>query len=330
MEKSEDTEFCFPHLLNASCVKSKRPQYETTLTYILVLSISLLTVTLNLLVIISISHFKQLHTPSNLLLLSLAVSDFIVGLLMLFQIELIDGCWLLGDIMCSLYLYLVYIITAASLGTMVLISVDRYVAICYPLHYSTKVTQQKVKIFISLCWLFSVMYQGMNVKDNLQQPGRFNSCFGECIIAFNCIARITDLVVSFIVPITVIVVLYVRVFVVAVSQAHAVRSHIAVVSLAPRSLKVTAKRSELKAARTLGVLIGVFLMCLLPYYCISLSGNDKIFETPAAAVVIYFYYFNSCINPAIYAFFYSWFRKSVKLIVTLKILQPDSCEVNMQ
>ncbi|KAF7643590.1 hypothetical protein LDENG_00236810, partial [Lucifuga dentata] len=78
MEILERTELCFPELLNTSCRKSIRPQYETMIVYILLSSISLLTVVLNLLVIISISHFRQLQTPTNLLLLSLAVSDFLV------------------------------------------------------------------------------------------------------------------------------------------------------------------------------------------------------------------------------------------------------------
>ncbi|XP_037646473.1 trace amine-associated receptor 13c-like [Sebastes umbrosus] len=328
METWEGTELCFPQLLNTSCRKPMRPHFETMLNYILLSSISLLTAALNLLVIISLSHFKQLQTPTNLLLLSLAVSDFFVGLLMYFQIVLIDGCWYFGDLMCAVYPYLAYIVTSAAVGTMVLISVDRYVAICYPLHYSTKITLKRVQVCVCLCWICSVIFQSLTVRDHLKQPGSHNSCFGQCIFVINLISGLVDVVVSFIVPITVIVVLYMRVLVVAVSQARAVRSHIAAVTL-QQSGKVTAKKSEMKAAKNLGVVVVVFLICLCPYYCVSLTDQDTFINTSSAAFVICLFYFNSCLNPVIYAFFYPWFRKSLKLIVTLQILQPGSCDANM-
>uniref|UniRef100_A0A3Q1K8Q0 G-protein coupled receptors family 1 profile domain-containing protein n=1 Tax=Anabas testudineus TaxID=64144 RepID=A0A3Q1K8Q0_ANATE len=225
---------------------------------------------------------RQLHTTTNILLLSLAVSDFLVGPLLLFLIVLIDGCWFLGDLMCSLYQFLTATVTSASVGTMVLISIDRYVAICYPLHYSTEVTQNKVKICVCLCWIFSIIFQGLILMDNLQQPGRFNSCVGECVIVINYIAGVVDVIISFIAPITVIVVLYMRVFVVAVTQARAMRSQIATVTL-QGSVKVTAIKSELKAARTLGVVIVVFLICLCPYYCVSLSSQDNSMDASSAS-----------------------------------------------
>ncbi|KAM6979009.1 trace amine-associated receptor 13c-like [Tautogolabrus adspersus] len=328
METLERNELCFPQLLNTSCRKPFRPHFAVMLTYILLSFISLVTAALNLLVIISISHFKQLHTPTNFLLLSLAVSDFFVGLLMLFQIMLIDGCWFLGGLMCTLYQYLAYNITSSSVGTMVIISIDRYVAICHPLHYPRKVTSKRVQVCVCLCWICSVIFQSLVLKDILEQQGRYISCVGECIFFMNYIAGIADLIFTFILPITVVVVLYLRVFVVAVSQARAIRSHVKATTL-QHSVKVTALKSELKAARTLGVVVVVFLICLCPIYCVGLTGHDSLLNASTASFVIFLFYFNSCLNPVIYAFFYPWFRKSIRLIVTLKILQPNSCDANL-
>nr|XP_046260432.1 trace amine-associated receptor 13c-like [Scatophagus argus] len=328
MKTLDGAELCFPQL-NSSCKKNMHSHSVSILTYTMLFSICLLTVTLNLLVIISVSHFRQLHTPTNFLLLSLAVSDCFVGLVMVFQIILIDGCWFLGDHMCIVYNVLAYIVASTSVGTMVLISVDRYVAICDPLHYTTKVTQKRVKFCIYLCWMCSAFCQILLLKDNLKQPGRYNSCTGECVIVISYVSGLTDLFVSFIGPVTVIVVLYMRVFVVAVSQARAMRSHIVAVAF-QHSETVTARKSEMKAATTLGVVVVVFLICVSPYFWVTLKGQDTMFNASTSAFIICLFYFNSCLNPLIYAFFYSWFRKSIKLIITLKILQADSRYINMQ
>uniref|UniRef100_A0A3Q3MG30 G-protein coupled receptors family 1 profile domain-containing protein n=2 Tax=Mastacembelus armatus TaxID=205130 RepID=A0A3Q3MG30_9TELE len=237
------------------------------------------------------------------------------------------GCWFLGDLMCSLYKYVSFIITATSIGNMVLISVDRHVAICDPLHYPTRVTERRVKLCVCLCWLGSFFYNSLFFKDDLTEPGIYNSCYGQCVFVIDYIAGIVDLVLTFIVSVTVIIVLYMRVFVVAVSQARAMRSHITAVTL-QRSVTLTTMKSELKAARTLGVLVAVFLMCFCPYYCVSLAG-DTALSGSSAAFVLYLFYCNSCLNPLIYALFYPWFRKTVKLIVTLQILQPGSREANV-
>ncbi|XP_026232570.1 trace amine-associated receptor 13c-like [Anabas testudineus] len=326
MEPLEEAELCFPQLPNSSCRRDERSLSVSLITYILLSSISLLTVTLNLLVIISISHFKQLHSPTNLLLLSLGVSDFFIGFLMIFQIMLTDGCWYLGDLMCALYYLMGCIATSTSIGNMMLISVDRFMAICFPLHYSTKVTQTRVQVCVCLCWICSTVFGSLGI--DLEHPGRFNSCSGECVFVIDYITGRVDLFLSFIFPVTVIVVLYMKVFVVAVTQARAMRSHTVTVKV-QTSVNIPAKKSEMKAARTLGVVIVVFLMCLCPYYCVSLTGQDTLLNTSSSAFVICLFYFNSCLNPVIYAFFYPWFRKSIKLIVTLKILQPDSCDTNI-
>ncbi|XP_044222188.1 trace amine-associated receptor 13c-like [Thunnus albacares] len=329
MEVQEGAELCFPQLLNTSCRRSTSSGSEVVFRIILLSSFSLLTVALNLIVIISVSHFRQLHTPTNLLLFSLAVSDFLVGLVVMPGAFLQQtSCWFLGDFMCFLCHYISFIITSSSVGNMVLVSVDRYVAICDPLHYTTRITVRRVKLCVCLCWFFSALFSIFLTKDELTQPGKYNSCHGECVFVIDYISGLVDLVLTFIVPVTIIIILYMRVFVVAVSQARAMRSHIAAVTLQV-SLTLTSKKSELKAARTLGILVVVFLICFCPYYCVSLAGGDTSFTNPSAFFLGILYYLNSCLNPVIYALFYPWFRKAIKLIVTLQILQPDSCDANI-
>ncbi|XP_037345337.2 trace amine-associated receptor 13c-like [Pungitius pungitius] len=326
METTEGAELCFPLLLNSSC---RKPQSDGTLVNVLLYFISLLIVTLNLLVIISISHFRQLHSPTNLLILSLAVSDLLVGLLLMpVQILLSEACWYLGDFMCALYFVVNFVITSSSVGNMVLISIYRYLAICDPLNYNTRVNLDKTKICVCLCWISSFFYNILLLLNFMKHPDVNYSCYGECVVVLNHNTGSIDLVFTFIGPITLIIVLYLRIFMVALSQARAMRSHIESFTLRPK-VGITARKSEMKATRTLSVVVVVFLICFCPYYSPSLTGevieNSNLF----LPFVVWLLYFNSCLNPVIYAFFYPWFRKSVKLIVTLKIMQVGSCDANI-
>nr|XP_057937997.1 trace amine-associated receptor 1-like [Doryrhamphus excisus] len=323
MEKEDRSELCFPQLINISCRKPTSHWSESVVLTVLLSIICIFTVVLNLLVIISISHFRQLHTPTNFLLLSLSISDFLVGLLAIpAEIYARTSCWTLGDVLCSLWFYVSFLVTSVSVGNMVLISADRYVAICDPLHYNTKVTVKRVQLCVCLCWFSSFLYCSIILKELLTHPGKYKSCHGECLFGIDYYAGVVDLVVTVLLPLGVIITLYMRVFVVAVSQARAMRSHVTSVKL-QHPVSVRAKTSELKAARTLGVLVLVFLMCFCPYYIFTLaSGNETM--PSFSKYVLYLFEFNSCLNPLIYALFYPWFRRAVRRVVTLRILQPGS------
>ncbi|XP_014879325.1 trace amine-associated receptor 13c-like [Poecilia latipinna] len=327
MENKERGELCFPQHLNTSCRKP-RPAWSEGVVLNVTLFISLLTVMLNLLIIISVSHFRQLHTPTNVFILSLAVSDFLVGLLLMpLEIFRNTTCWFLGDVACVLYSYLITHVVSASVGNIIIISADRYVAICDPLHYPTRITLARAKCCVGLCWLLYGTYSVFYLKDELVHLGRANSCVGQCAIVVNAVTGTVDLILNFIFPVTVIVVLYVRVFVVAVSQARAMRSNATAVTMR-LSVGLKSKKSELKAARTLGVVVFVYLMCYCPFYGYVLVIVN-LPNTPSVPFLFFLFYFNSCMNPMIYALFYSWFRKAIKLIVTLQILQPGSCQANV-
>ncbi|XP_029949238.1 trace amine-associated receptor 13c-like [Salarias fasciatus] len=328
MDGPAGPELCYPQLANASCSGLMRPRSEAVLLYALLSCVTVLTVLLNLVVVVSISHFRRLRSPTNVLLLSLAVSDLLVGLLVMpvETLRFIETCWLLGDLMCALSYIVGFTLTSASVGNMVLISIDRYVAICYPLQYPSKITSGRAAAGVCLCWACSLLYNGLILKDHLRQPDRYNTCYGECLVVITYVSGTVDLVFTFIGPCSVIILLYMRVFVVAASQARSMHLQIAGTA---QTVRVTAKKSEKKAAKTLGIVIFVFLMTFFPYYYPSLAGQDISNSSSSWTVVSWLLYFNSCLNPLIYAFFYPWFRKATWLIVTLKIREQNSCQANI-
>ncbi|KAK2843948.1 hypothetical protein Q5P01_010607 [Channa striata] len=321
MEDKDGAELCFPELVNASCRKLKLSQSKAALLYFMLLLIfSGFSVALNLLIIIS------LHTPTNLLLLSLAVSDFLYGIVTFFEVHRQTTCWFLGDVMCSLHVYVSSIIMGVSIGNMILISADRYVAICDPLHYATRVTVRRIKMCVCMCWTCSVVYNALILKDFLARPSLYRPCYGICVGGTDSISATVDNVLSSLAPVAVIILLYMRVFVTAVTQARAMRAHVAAVTLQP-SGNVTTKKSELKAARTLGVVVVVFLICFCPYFSCSYASADSV--DVLYKIGFFLLHINALLNPLIYALFYPWFRKAIRLIFFLQILQSGSRETNM-
>uniref|UniRef100_A0A3Q1F062 Trace amine-associated receptor 13c-like n=1 Tax=Acanthochromis polyacanthus TaxID=80966 RepID=A0A3Q1F062_9TELE len=307
----ERAALCVPHL-NTSCqVMPATP--KVTLIKSVLCCIALLTVILNLLVVISISHFRQLHTPTNFLILSLAVSDLLVGATVMPIAVDLQFCWFRRKVTCDLFFLSSFILTSASVGNMVLITVDRYVAICKPLLYSSLITMSRVTICVCLCWICSVLYSFVMLKDHFVLTDMSNSCYQECATNIHFISGTVDLIVTFFVPVTVI-----SVFVVAVSHARVIRSQIGSV----KSKAVVIKKSELRAATSLGIVVLVFVLCIAPCYWISPpeQGSSSANSSPQSWVFLC----NSTFNPLIYAFSYPWFRRAVSLIVSLQILQPGS------
>lgn len=157
--------------------------------------------------------------------------------------------------------------------------------------------------------------------DNIINQDKYRLCHGECRIH---ISREPNFILTYVIPVTVIVVLYMKVFAMAASQARAIRSKVTKVT------SKTSRKSEIKAARNLGIIVLVYLMCYSPYYVVAFSKtNILLFGVPIQLVSIYLYFLNSCMNPFIYALLYPWFRKAIKLIVTLQILKHGSRDVKI-
>ncbi|XP_065113182.1 trace amine-associated receptor 13c-like [Paramisgurnus dabryanus] len=308
------TLYCFP-AINSSCIKTKRSTHEYNIMYVFFSLLSVWTVFLNLLVIISISHFKKLHTPTNMLILSLAVADLLIGLIImpLEAIKLIETCWYFGDTFCTVFLTIMGLLFSTSLSILVLIAVDRYVAVCHPLLYPQKITMTRTIIIICLFWVFSLAYNfaiGINISH------RKFTCYGECVIIITFAWTITDLFLFFVLPCTIIITLYLRIFYVAHHQVKVINSLMrSGKHLTEGSVR---RKSESKAALTLGIIVTVYLFCWIPYYSLSLTPNTRM-TSVIAYFMLWMMYINSGLNPLIYAIFYPWFRTSVKHILNLQM-----------
>ncbi|XP_073770372.1 trace amine-associated receptor 13c-like [Danio rerio] len=323
--EDQETQYCFPNI-NSSCVKEQRSSHGYIIIYVFVSLLSAWTVFLNLLVIISISHFKKLHTPTNMIILSLAVNDLLIGLAMPMEaIRMIQTCWYFGDTFCGIYILFVSILLAASLGNLLLIAVDRYVAVCHPLFYPRKTTMAKILITICLNFACLSAYNTAFVINNgyFDTSHRTDVCYGQCSVMIRFSWIVTDLFMSFIFPCTLIMMFYLRIFYVVHQQVKVINS------LMKGGKCVTEgsgkRKSESKAALTLGIIVSVYMLCWIPYYICSLTVNSY----TAINVLIFGVHASSGLNPLVYALFYPWFKKTAKLILTLMIFQPASSLINV-
>ncbi|XP_069041840.1 trace amine-associated receptor 13c-like [Lepisosteus oculatus] len=333
MEQSElqAVGYCFES--NSSCLKQVRSPAVYVVMYISAVAVVMLTVCGNLVVIISISHFKQLHTPTNFLMLSLAVADFLIGAaVMPFSlILLVETCWYFGEIVCIIYKILFYIFTSVSIGNVAYIAIDRYLVVYYPLLYSTKVTVNVTAAVILLIWLISILYNFvfMYFNGNIGGTEKLNICLGDCVLFVTKGWVIFDVLCTLILPCSIMITLYFKIFIVARKHARAISSVTEQMQSADGGNNKISPKSEWKAAKTLGILVIVFLLCLVPYYICSLALENVDRSSLVLSVLSWFLYFNSAINPIIYALFYPWFQRSVKLIVTLKIFKIESSLINV-
>lgn len=121
--------------------------------------LSFLTVTGNLMVMISFKIDKQLQTISNYFLFSLAIADFAIGLISmpLFTISTILGHWPLGPIICDTWLALDYLASNASVLNLLIISFDRYFSVTRPLTYRAKRTTTRAAMMITMAWVISLI-----------------------------------------------------------------------------------------------------------------------------------------------------------------------------
>nr|XP_046230106.1 trace amine-associated receptor 1-like [Scatophagus argus] len=298
---------------NVSDILTSPPSIACILLYIFLGSLAVVTVCGNLLVIISIIYFKQLHTPTNCLILSLALADLLVGVLVYpFIMEYILTLGLYhNDLSRNIEHGINTCLSTCSILNLCCISIDRYYAVCQPLTYATKINVCVAVIMILVSWGVSVIVAIGFAIAGLNQE----KCEERCLIDA-LYANMLGLIFSFYLPVIVMLCIYLKIFLVAQRQARSIQSI---------KSGAAVSKMERKATKTLAIVMGVFLMCWSPFF---LCSTSEFLGHVSLSVAVYEALFwlalsNSMLNPFIYAFFYSWFRSAFRMIISGKIFQGD-------
>ncbi|XP_065111834.1 trace amine-associated receptor 3-like [Paramisgurnus dabryanus] len=319
--ETENILLCYP-LHPDSCPRAHRLTGVKVTMYAFMLLMILTTVFGNLLIIISVSHFKQLQSPTHLIVQSLAVCDCLLGLLVMpySMMRSVEGCWFLGDVICKVHSSLDTTFSISSLIHLSLISIDRYWAICDPLRYKMRITNNTVTVLITLTWIFSFVYSFSVVFSGVNAVGLEAlflqmSCFGGCVLFFNKEWGLTCVILVFIIPGTIMSSLYIIIFNVVKKHAKVLSEKVSVTTTGVNSQ--SSAHRERKAAKTLALVMGVFFICWLPYSIATAVDPFFNFVTPADVfeALGWFAYFNSACNPLIYGFFYPCFQKAFKTLI---------------
>lgn len=318
--------------LNGSCGKYVRPYGVHVPMLITMMLTTIVTVIGNLLVIISIGHFKQLHTATNQLILSLALCDFLLGLFVmpLSAVRSMQGCWYFGDFLCKLHTCIDMTLSTSSIFHLVSVSAERCCAVCSPLTYHYRFGFPMVLLMISISWLIPAVfaYMGTYFELNLHGDKDFYEthvrCVGGCHVFFTHGPAVISSLVSFYIPGHIIIGIYSRIYMVARNQARSISLQLSQLRRVYPS--EGAQHWAQKATITIAIVVGVFLVCWTPFFLCNIMNPFIGYTTPPMLIdaLVWFGYVNSTLNPFIYAFMHSWFRKAVRIIVTGEIFQNNS------
>uniref|UniRef100_A0A3Q3VQ50 G-protein coupled receptors family 1 profile domain-containing protein n=1 Tax=Mola mola TaxID=94237 RepID=A0A3Q3VQ50_MOLML len=115
-------------------------------------------VTGNTMTILIIQHFKDMKTTTNLYLSSMAVSDLIIFVCLPFDLYRLWKYvpWLFGEAVCRFYHYIFEGCTSATILHITALSIERYLAISFPLRSKVVLTRRRVQYIILALWGFAL------------------------------------------------------------------------------------------------------------------------------------------------------------------------------
>ncbi|KAM8899546.1 alpha-1A adrenergic receptor [Spinachia spinachia] len=294
----------------------------------------------NILVILSVVCNRHLRTPTNYFIINLAIADLLLGTTVLpvsATLEVLDH-WVFGRIFCDIWAAVDVLCCTASIMSLCVISIDRYIGVRYPLQYPSIVTEKRALLAMLAVWILSIVISIGPLLGWKQPPSQDDSV---CLITEEPFYALFSSLGSFYIPLAVILAMYCRVYVVAKRTTRNLEAGVMKERMqdsneltmrihrrnqpaqetgpapsAARSaltLKLLKFSREKKAAKTLGVVVGMFILCWLPFFlALPISSFSSSLRPPETFFKVIFWsgYFNSCLNPIIYPCYSREFKQA--------------------
>lgn len=248
----------------------------------------------NILVILSVVCNRHLQTVTNFFIVNLAIADLLLSIIVLpFSASLeVLGCWVFGRIFCNIWAAVDVLCCTASILSLCIISIDRYIGVKHCLKYPSIMTERKAVAILVLVWVSSIVISVCPLLGWKEPPPVDESI---CKITEEPGYALFSSLFSFYLPLSVILFMYFRVYVVARRTTKSLEAGIkrerdqsveVVLRIHCRSvLEDSSSKSnknnpfrgslsvrlmkfsrEKKAAKTLAIVVGMFILCWLPFF----------------------------------------------------------------
>lgn len=294
----------------------------------------------NVLVCVAVCLVRKLRRPCNYLLVSLAVSDLCVAVLVMpsaLLLEVLQG-WKFGPVFCDIWVSFDVLSCTASILNLCAISVDRYLAITKPLEYGVKRTPKRMILNVVFVWLGSacISLPPLLILGNVHADKDGNP---DCQVCQAVGYQIYATLGSFYIPLTVMLFVYYQIFraarrIVMDEKRAQTRLENAINGGAPPVSQLSQQSppqekmlshhkklrfqlaKERKASTTLGIIMSAFTVCWLPFFILALIRPLFGVENHTlSSIFVWLGYINSLLNPIIYATLNRDFRKPFQEIL---------------
>lgn len=198
------------------------PQWQAVLITIILSFIIILTIIGNVLVILSVFTYKPLRIVQNFFIVSLAVADLTVAILVLpFNVaNMMIGRWIFGIHLCKMWLTSDVLCCTSSILNLCAIALDRYRAITDPIRYAQKRTVERVLMLIGGVWILSLVISSPPLIGWNDWPEVFDSQKHPCTLNSNPGYRVYSALGSFFIPLIIMTIVYIEIFIATKRRLH--------------------------------------------------------------------------------------------------------------